>query len=167
MKKICTKCGKFYLATSDFFYKVKRGLFGLRGDCKNCCKEFYKQYQKTTNGKEVCNKARKRFRQTLKGHLLRMFCGINSRCNNPKDSAYKNYGGRGIENKFKSLDDFRCYVTDFLGITEFEQIKGLQIDRIDNDGDYKPGNMRFVTAKVNSNNRRNSKRKRNVRTKKP
>ncbi|KKK99325.1 hypothetical protein LCGC14_2633830, partial [marine sediment metagenome] len=81
--------------------------------------------------------------------------------------AYKNYGGRGIENKFKSLDDFRCYVTDFLGITEFEQIKGLQIDRIDNDGDYKPGNMRFVTAKVNSNNRRNSKRKRNVRTKKP
>ena len=42
---------------------------------------------------------------------------------------------------------------DVLGITKLEQIKGLTIDRIDNDGHYEPGNIQFISHKLNCNNK--------------
>lgn len=88
-------------------------------------------------------------------NLLRgKYWNINYRCNNPNCSIYGNYGGRGIQNLFISQLHFLNYVIFELGITTFEQIEDLQIDRIDNDSHYMPGNIRFVTPKVNNNNRR-------------
>lgn len=43
--KICTKCGKEFEATVEFFYKRKRGKFGLCFWCKNCMKGYNKKYQ--------------------------------------------------------------------------------------------------------------------------
>jgi hypothetical protein len=91
-----------------------------------------------------------KYRGTIVGHLRRVFSNMRRRCCNPNCVAYKNYGGRGIQNKFVSADDFVKYVVKILKIDP----RGLEMDRIDNDGHYEKGNIRFVTCKVNNNNRR-------------
>ena len=92
----------------------------------------------------------KKYRKTLNGYLNTVYAGMRHRCNNPSVCNYHRYGGRGIENRFESLDDFRDYVINTLKVDP----RGIQIDRIDNNGHYEPGNIRFVTAKVNCSNRK-------------
>jgi len=155
MIKICTKCKTEYPATLEYFYKHPAGKHSLRPECKKCCKKYWQ----TEKGKEICRRASKNYRQTFNGCLRRRYYGINRRCNDLKIHNYKDYGGRGIKNKFKNFDDFYRHITQDLGIVNLKQIRGLQIDRIDNDGHYEPGNIRFVTVKENNNNkcRRDSK----------
>lgn len=70
---------------------------------------------------------------------------MKMRCNNPKDNAYKNYGSRGIM-VCKELDEFITFYN--WAITNGYK-EGLELDRIDNDGNYEPSNCRFVTAREN------------------
>ena len=102
--------------------------------------------------REECLRRQRDYYATIVGHLRSVFNNMGQRCNNPSNKYYKDYGGRGIQNKFKSLGDFRDYIINELKVDP----RGLQIDRIDNDGHYEEGNIRFVTAKENCNNRRNS-----------
>ncbi len=161
----------------DDFRKKAASRDGLQPRCKGCNSPADKKYR--AENQEKISQRNKKYRGghqkearqyrrdnsveiarhnkeyyvTLEGRLGRIFHNLNNRCTNPKIINYKSYGGRGIENKF-TLDGFRGYVTNDLGVTSIEQIKGLQIDRIDNDGHYEKGNIRFVTPKENCNNRR-------------
>jgi len=107
------------------------------------------KYHSSSRGKA----ARKAYLNTVNGHLHRVYGSMNQRCNDPKHESYKNYGGRGIKNLFKSSDEFVDYIVNVLQVDP----RGLQIDRIDNDGGYEPGNIRFVTREVNQSNRRCTK----------
>lgn len=73
------------------------------------------------------------------------------RCYNEKCKAYKNYGGRGIK-VHQPWHDIRNFVADLPSGYK----PGVQLDRIDNDGDYEPGNIRWATPKQNSANRRST-----------
>lgn len=91
----------------------------------------------------------KRHYKTIKGHLIGVFSNIKRRITNPID---QNKCYKGIKNKFKSSDEFINYVVNVLKVDP----RGLQIDRIDNNGHYEKGNIRFITAKENCRNRRNN-----------
>ena len=89
----------------------------------------------------------------LTGHpLFPTWRNMISRTTNPADSAYANYGGRGItvcERWQGAPDGFLNFVAD-VGVRP----KGCSLDRINNDGNYEPENVRWATAKEQMNNRR-------------
>lgn len=79
---------------------------------------------------------------------------MQARCECPSASNYAYYGGRGI----KVCDEWRNNPGAFVAWAEQNgYVSGLEIDRIDPDGDYEPGNCRFVTHADNSRARRNSR----------
>lgn len=117
-------------------------------------KAVQKRYRQSEKGKETIRRKQRRYAKTIYGCLLKRFSAIKQRCNNPDSQWYHCYGGRGIKCKFRSTKEFVNYVVNELKYDNYNKIKKLQIDRIDNNGHYEPGNIQFVTAKENSNNRR-------------
>lgn len=70
---------------------------------------------------------------------------MKHRCLNPKHPAYMRYGGRGIKICDRWLDSFLCFLGD-MGLAPMDC---PTIDRIDNDGDYEPGNCQWLSRKDN------------------
>lgn len=81
--------------------------------------------------------------------LYSIWLQMRARCRNPRHKSYQNYGGRGIT-ICERWDDFELFLAD-VG----ERPPGrYSIDRIDNDGNYEPGNVRWATATEQIRNRR-------------
>lgn len=77
---------------------------------------------------------------------------MKSRCNTPTVWNYASYGGRGIRVCEEWSNSFQAFY-EYMGPRPTNK---HQIDRIDNDGNYEPGNVRWVTAESNCGNRRTS-----------
>lgn len=84
--------------------------------------------------------------------VFKVWAGIKDRCRNTNCPLYKNYGGRGISVCDRWFNSFEAFLKD---MGEPPSLKH-QIDREDNDGNYEPGNCRWVTSEVQQNNRRNN-----------
>ena len=78
---------------------------------------------------------------------------MKNRCNNPKNIGYASYGGRGI----KVCDRWAGSFENFLADMGSKPTAKHTLDRIDNNGDYCPGNCRWVPSSVQSRNKRTTK----------
>lgn len=83
----------------------------------------------------------------------RSWCHIKGRCYNPKDKKYYRYGGRGIKMCERWKNSFETFYED-MGP---KPGKGCSINRINNNGNYEPGNCEWATAKEQANNRRTNR----------
>jgi hypothetical protein len=104
----------------------------------------------------ICGKARRRhghasnWEKTSEYHSWQ---AMWRRCTNPKHKSYADYGGRGIRvcDRWK---DFSKFLED-MGL---KPGRGFSIDRIENQGNYEPGNCKWSTPKQQAGNRRSSNR---------
>lgn len=81
---------------------------------------------------------------------------IKTRCYNKNSEAYKYYGGRGIKMQENWINDAKLFM-DYISELENYGLKGYSLDRIDNNGDYCEGNIKFSTIVEQNRNRRMTK----------
>ena len=87
---------------------------------------------------------------------MKQFCAwynMMERCHNPCHLSYGSYGGRGIY-VHPDWHDFKTFRDDINGHIGRWPGPGFSLDRIDNDGPYAYGNVRWATAKEQAINRR-------------
>ena len=129
---ICPRCNKVSSTVINDFFKKKTPY------CFQCA-------TKQSNTKHG-----------LRRHpLYAIWKSMRSRCNNPNEISYKNYGGRGIT-ICEEWNDFTVFM-EWAESHGYVPDIGLTIDRIDNDKGYSPENCRWVDRLINNTNQRKRK----------
>jgi hypothetical protein len=140
------------------FAGLKRGRSHFRCICecgteKIVVSSTLKNGTSTSCGCNIGLSARKRLTKhgmaDTKPHMI--WCTMRQRCENEKAKAFEWYGARGIKvcERWQSFENF----WEDMGPT---WSPGLSIDRIDVNGNYEPGNCRWVPKESQSANRRPS-----------
>lgn len=86
--------------------------------------------------------------------IYSIYHAMRSRCTNPNNEAYANYGGRGIRVCEEWLDSFENF-RDWAFSNGYKD--DLTVDRIDNNGNYEPSNCRWITNAEQQKNKRTSR----------
>jgi hypothetical protein len=99
------------------------------------------QVERTSDAKRTHGMSKTRF--------YAVWLDMRKRCHDPKNKKHHLYGGRGITVCARWDESFEAFQEDMPGYGP-----GLQLDRINTDGNYEPGNCRWATNKENARNRR-------------
>lgn len=149
------KFGKLTVVSFSHNDKGGRAFWLFKCDCGN---------EKTIAGYHVANGAvvscgchRKMLNYKHGGNMngkrtqdYMMWQNMIARCNRKTHPEYPRYGGRGIKVFDEWQKDFILFC-EYIGARPSEK---YEIDRIDNNGNYEPGNVRWATKSVNTQNRR-------------
>lgn len=85
--------------------------------------------------------------------IYKVWTSMKYRCDNPKCPGYEHWGGRGI----RYTAEWNNFETFFVDVVNGYN-KDLQLDRIDNDGNYEPKNVRWATREQQVGNQRRCRR---------
>ena len=180
--KTCRNCG--ITKPLESYYSHPTCVDGHIGVCKECKKFYARDYSRTHREQDNARKRermsdprvrasrnarsaeRRRERRKASLALLppkRIYCGRQEkhplygryaamlrRCYNKNVQAYPWYGARGVRVCERWRNSFAAFLED-MGMPD---TPAMQIDRINNDGDYAPNNCRWVTRSSNCLNRR-------------
>lgn len=121
--------------------------------CKHC-------NRKSIFGVRTCKLEADPLIRTEKGQTreYKNWAAIKYRCNNTNSKPYQWYGARGIKMCEEWENDFHAYYNYVSALEHFGE-KGRSLDRINNNGNYEPGNVRWATPAEQVHNKRNPKRK--------
>ena len=99
-----------------------------------------------------CITGRKKTQPFYGTRLYKIWANIKTRCTNSKYIRFEDYGGRGIKlcEEWENFNNFKNWALSH------NYSNSLQIDRIDNNGNYEPSNCHWVTSHKNSRNKRNN-----------
>lgn len=142
--------GRLKVVSGEIVRKNNRGRPYLLTECTGCEARSLKDYTsliRETAGCRSCGNPR----QAPKWLVMRAI-SAKQRCTNPKDRAYERYGARGIRFEFSSPTAMAVWVQENLGLH-----REMELDRIDNDGHYAPGNLRYLNRSQNQSNKRGPK----------
>jgi hypothetical protein len=131
-----------------------------RCDCGNV-KHVSGAHLKQRGGTKSCGCLRRPHGEARGGGRIgspeyRSWLNMKRRCNDPKNHNYPRYGGRGIKvcERWNTPTSFPDYIADIVSEIGRKPSPLHTIDRINNDGDYRPANVRWATASQQARNRR-------------
>jgi len=142
----CSVCGTEFIEENWLINKYKR--IGR----KHCCSRSCAAACAFDSGKHPCIKhGQCSGYESTKEYMAWM--AMKFRCYNPKNKAYRRYGGRGIKVCDQWLNSFEQFLSDVGPAPSPKHSVG----RIDNDGNYEPGNIEWQLPKPQANNRSTSR----------
>ena len=104
--------------------------------------------------KEVVSAMKKRHGMT-QTKIYREWRAMISRCSNGNVRSCADYGGRGITVFARWANSFETYYDYVSKLPHFGEV-GYSLNRIDNDGNYEPGNVEWADRIAQANNKRNN-----------
>lgn len=143
------ECGNEVTRPNSMFRKAQKD--GSRANC-GCLKSLVAGENSRNNATKISKAKTTHGHSKHYGPLQREYWiwgTMVQRCTNPKNRKFPAYGGRGIS-VHPSWLKFENFIKDMGS----RPSRNLSIDRINNDGNYEPGNCRWATPKEQSANQR-------------
>src|ERR1700719_2237733 len=117
--------------------------------CTVCVRNNVRSWHDASTGRDFGLSA------SVQNRLMRQLSDAVSRCTNPKVKSWPHYGGRGVSVfwLWRGKGGTRNFIEYVSTLPNFDN-PAFEMDRKDNDGNYEPGNIRFISRQANMLNRR-------------